>query len=256
MLFTQEKIRSLNPIEFDIYDYIQKNPDKIHQLKIRELASELHVSTATILRFCKKLGCSGYAEFKFKLKEGLPFSKEVDALNTIAKPDDYFQLRADDAADLEQQINDVVMLMRSADRVIFIGEGSSGIMAKYGARYLTTLGKVAHYTDVAYVPIPIEDHRNSVVIGLSASGETLTMIDRITGYKELGAKVVTITNGRENSFCKLADHALHYDIPQSEFIVMGPKKVAFRINTTSQVPVVYLIETLVNRCIEETRHLT
>jgi len=249
MLFTQEKIRSLNPIEFGIYEYIQRNPDKVGKLKIRELASELHVSTATILRFCKKLDCSGYTEFKFKLKE-------INSLSKAESFNDHLQLGIDGADNLEQKINNVVALMRHADKIIFIGEGSSGIMAKYGARYLTTLGKVAHYTDVPYVPIPIEDHSKSVVIGLSISGETITMIDRITGYKDLGAKVVTITNGKENPFCKLADHALHYDIPQSEFLVVGPKKVAFRISTTSQVPVVYLIETLINRCVEETRRLT
>ena len=253
MLFTQEKIRSLNAIEFGIYEYIQQNPEKVGKLKIRELASELHVSTATILRFCKKLGCSGYTEFKFKLKENSIFPKEVNSLNKVESLDDYLQLGIDEAENLEQKINDVVALMRYADKIIFIGEGSSGIMAKYGARYLTTLGKVAHYTDVPYVPIPVEDHSKSVVIGLSISGETITMIDRITGYKDLGAKVVTITNGKDNPFCKLADHALHYDIPQSEFIVVGPKKVAFRISTTSQVPVVYLIETLINRCVEEKR---
>lgn len=35
---------------------------------IRELAHDTHVSTATVIRFCKKMGCSGFLELKYKLK--------------------------------------------------------------------------------------------------------------------------------------------------------------------------------------------
>ncbi len=38
-------------------------------MKVRELAEEVHVSTTTILRFCKKVGCEGYSEFRLKLKQ-------------------------------------------------------------------------------------------------------------------------------------------------------------------------------------------
>lgn len=31
-------------------------------MRIRELADEAHVSTTTILRFCKKLKCEGYSD--------------------------------------------------------------------------------------------------------------------------------------------------------------------------------------------------
>ncbi len=46
-------------------------------MKIRELAEEVHVSTTTILRFCKKVGCEGYSEFRLKLKQEVS-SKETE----------------------------------------------------------------------------------------------------------------------------------------------------------------------------------
>lgn len=36
---------------------------------ICELAHDTHVSTATVIRFCKKMGCSGFLELKYKLKD-------------------------------------------------------------------------------------------------------------------------------------------------------------------------------------------
>lgn len=44
------------------------NRDKVMDESIRELAHDTHVSTATVIRFCKKMGCSGFLELKYKLK--------------------------------------------------------------------------------------------------------------------------------------------------------------------------------------------
>ena len=51
-----------------LYEYIMNNSKKVIYMRIRELAAEAHVSTTTILRFCKKLNCDGFSEFKLKFK--------------------------------------------------------------------------------------------------------------------------------------------------------------------------------------------
>jgi len=256
MLFTQEKINKFNSIEMDIYLYIQENSDEIDGLKIRELASKLHVSTATILRFCKKLGCSGYAEFKYKYKENM--APTVTKLtNEVRESDKYFRFETHDGAEeLEKRILEVAEFMKTANKIIFIGDGTSGVMAKYGALFLTTMGRSAQYIDAPFVPIPVEDHRNTVVIALSVSGETIALIDRLEGFKSLGAKITSITNGKENTISKLADIALYYDIPKEEFLVVGPKKTVIRVNGASQIPAMYLIEALIRTCVGTTRQLT
>lgn len=240
----------------DIYLYIQENSDEIDGLKIRELASKLHVSTATILRFCKKLGCSGYAEFKYKYKENM--APTVTKLtNEVRESDKYFRFETHDGAEeLEKRILEVAEFMKTANKIIFIGDGTSGVMAKYGALFLTTMGRSAQYIDAPFVPIPVEDHRNTVVIALSVSGETIALIDRLEGFKSLGAKITSITNGKENTISKLADIALYYDIPKEEFLVVGPKKTVIRVNGASQIPAMYLIEALIRTCVGTTRQLT
>ena len=52
-----------------VYNYIVKNLKHILNLSVRELADEVHVSTATVMRFCKKMGYSGFSELKYKIKE-------------------------------------------------------------------------------------------------------------------------------------------------------------------------------------------
>lgn len=62
-LFTIEKIQLLNELEMSVYHYVIQHQSAIPYMRIRELAAETHVSSTTILRFCKKLGCDGYAEW-------------------------------------------------------------------------------------------------------------------------------------------------------------------------------------------------
>ena len=63
-MFSYEIIQSLNSLELSLYEYIMTNSKKVIYMRIRELADEAHVSTTTILRFCKNLNCEGFSEFK------------------------------------------------------------------------------------------------------------------------------------------------------------------------------------------------
>ena len=67
-VFKCEQIKDLNDLELEVYNYIMRHQEKVLEMKIRELAEASHVSTTTVLRFCKKVGCNGYSEFKVKYK--------------------------------------------------------------------------------------------------------------------------------------------------------------------------------------------
>ena len=64
LVFTYNQVSSLNETEVHIYNYVLNNKEKVLDESIRELAHDAHVSTATIVRFCKKLGCEGFLELK------------------------------------------------------------------------------------------------------------------------------------------------------------------------------------------------
>jgi len=90
-VFSNEIIKSLNDLELILYRYIMSNKEKIVYMRIRELADEAHVSTTTILRFCKKLNCNGYSEFKVKLKLYLEDSKNNKVNGDKSIIIDYFK---------------------------------------------------------------------------------------------------------------------------------------------------------------------
>lgn len=55
-MFTAQALKSLNELEMLVYQYVMEHRSAVPCMRIRELATEAHVSTTTVLRFCKKMG--------------------------------------------------------------------------------------------------------------------------------------------------------------------------------------------------------
>lgn len=63
-MFTNEQISSYNDLEMSLFNYIMQNMDKVTYMRIRELADATHVSTTTVLRFCKKTIAKAFPSLK------------------------------------------------------------------------------------------------------------------------------------------------------------------------------------------------
>lgn len=84
-MFNYETVQSFNDLELMVYKYILSHTNEVKYMTIRELAEAVHVSTSTIVRFCKKNGCDGYSEFKAQLKI---FLKEEKNQRNVKHNDD------------------------------------------------------------------------------------------------------------------------------------------------------------------------
>lgn len=67
-MFGYEVLQSYNELEMLVYNYIMAHKEEVKYMTIRELSDAVHVSTSTIIRFCKKTGCDGYSEFRVQFK--------------------------------------------------------------------------------------------------------------------------------------------------------------------------------------------
>ncbi|MCC3237674.1 MurR/RpiR family transcriptional regulator, partial [Pediococcus acidilactici] len=59
----ESHLSTLTKNEQALFDYVVSNMDKIKNQSIREVASETYVSTATFLRFVKKIRFVGFREY-------------------------------------------------------------------------------------------------------------------------------------------------------------------------------------------------
>ncbi|MRH43525.1 SIS domain-containing protein [Aquibacillus halophilus] len=232
-MFTNEEIASFNALEASLYNYISQNSEKVAYMRIRELADETHVSTATILRFCRKNNCDGFSEFKVKLKLHLEKDK-----TTVVKPGqhsitEFFERTL--TGNIDEKIHQAVSIVAKAETVIFIGIGSSGILAEYGARYFSSLGKFSMYIKDPLFPIRTQLLNNSATIALSVSGESNYTITHINQLKQEGSKIISITNSKHSTIATISDVNIPYYVTQERYE---------NSDITTQVPVVYILETL------------
>ncbi len=202
-------------------------------MRIRELANATHVSTATILRFCRKLNCEGYSEFKAKLKMELKKDKKTSIKSSQHAMLEFFERTLN--TDRDQQITEAAKLISQADNVIFIGNGSSGILAEYGARYFSGLGKFSTYIKDFSYPIHSKLRQNSVTIALSVSGENMFTLSQLNQLKQEGSQVISITNNKLSTLAKISNINISYYITEEFYQAT---------NITTQVPVVFIIESI------------
>ncbi|WP_339234058.1 MurR/RpiR family transcriptional regulator [Paenibacillus sp. FSL R5-0517] len=234
-MFTNEQISSYNDLEMSLFNYIMQNMDKVTYMRIRELADATHVSTTTVLRFCKKNDCEGFSEFKVKLK--MLLSQQRTSTRTLKSPHQaaYEFFERFQHPDLEEKIKNAAQLISKASGVIFIGTGSSGIMAEYGARYFSSLGTFSMYIDDPHFPVHAKMRKNSVTIALSTSGENPFTLPLLKQIKQEKNKIVSITNNRQSTIAKMSDINISYYVAE-EFYESA--------NITTQFPVLFLVEWL------------
>ena len=237
MLFDYKKIKSLNGTETTVYHYFLDNTDEhlddILKMSIRDVARETYTSSTTVLRFCKKMGCSGFDDFKEQLKQYVHDKYELnqmDEIQYVVKSLDFIH-----NPDFQEKVQKFASLAAERKQMIFIGTGNSGSLAGYGARYFSNCNCFATSIDDPFYPVPA-DASQILLIMISETGETQEMNQKLLDYKSVGAKTVLITNHPESRMAHNSDLVFSYSTPENYLIQT--------YNITTAVPVVFILEIL------------
>lgn len=236
-MFTIEQLKSLNDLEMQVYQYIIQHKAAVPYMRIRELAAESYVSSTTILRFCRKMGCDGYSEFKWKLKEHLGQQKAKTVPDNLKEIKTFLEEAGNGRFD--EMLEEAASMIAKADRVVLAGIGNSGCIGQYGARCFTNMGKFSVFISDPFYPLH-QLGESSIGIVLSTSGETKEAVDIAKYLKESGSRVISITNDDQCTLAKMSDLNISCFLSVSR----GEYQI---IDYTTQLPVVYLLESLSRR---------
>lgn len=122
-----------------IFNYINKHPHKVETFTIHQLAIETDSSVGSILRFCQKIGYSGFKEFKFELSQNL-YQSEQD----ISQQDKYYLNKIITAEKVlttnNQEVINLITSLTNHSINILLGTYYSGIPAQYLYNGLIDLG--------------------------------------------------------------------------------------------------------------------
>ncbi|EHN58619.1 MurR/RpiR family transcriptional regulator [Oenococcus kitaharae] len=224
--------------ETNIYDFLISHKAEVIESNLRDLAKTIHVSPASVLRCIKKMGCDSFYELKFNFRNQqsaqINGQSQKNYLIDIAR--DFFTRPL--LSEYQVTLANIKKMIRQSKTLCFFGVGTSGILAEYGARQFANFGIDAFYNKDPYYPYQriSKDMKSMVLIVLSVSGETGEAIRQITSLKNLKCKIISITNTSYSTIAKLSDINLSYNV--------SAEVVADTINTTTQIPVLFLLEYL------------
>lgn len=194
--------------EQKVADYVKAHLEDISSMTIAELAGHCKVSTPTVIRFCRTLGCDGFREFKLRLAQNLAVS-----LQYLSADSQLSQAESDTAIDqilsalyasanvMRQQIDPIALehaksALVDTRHLLFagIGGGSSNVSQEAANRFFR-LGIPSFSTSDSYIlqMRAATLRAGDVLFLISASGEA----DAIVGAAEIaggyGATTICIT---------------------------------------------------------------
>lgn len=199
--------KNLTDTERTVLEYILDHLDTVQTEGVRGVARANYTSTSTIMRLARKMNYSGFVDMCYKLRSFTEtphqtMQEEEDFLNgfstqSLLNYNTYTQLKVCAEKLLEQR-----------DKMIFVyGTGFSGTVATYLTQKLVNMG-ILCFSATGGDSVGIFENtldRMGVFFGISKSGETTMVRDKIRTARENGVFTVAITGEQENSVGRYAD---------------------------------------------------
>ena len=218
---------SLTKTQTRIFEYMLNHPEAVCYDTLHDIAAHIGVTEVSVLRVCRKLGCSGYAEMKkvFRLYVSEQLKDSGGHSYTLETVDDSF--RKDRGALLrsmfdaeqqgihsmalqisEEQIFECAQMLMNAREVLLFGHDVSKVMADYFAHRLNYLRIKATSlklgdSDTVQTSLAMVKEKDVIVLfSFPPYYQPVANVARYAVYR--GAKVITITD-RADSPAVMAD---------------------------------------------------
>ena len=183
-----------------IYEWIKKNPSTVVKDSIESLAEEISTSKAAIIRFSKKIGYSGFAEFKFELSRynisGLRENKNenMDISRSITSLYAGYIKQINDFIDLKN-IKTIAKTLSNARRVKILGKNRTGLSALQFRYRLTKIGFDAEAITDGILMNQMQESltKGDVVLIFTTRAEDLQYYELIKNISKNGVTTIVVT---------------------------------------------------------------
>ncbi|KAA0971182.1 SIS domain-containing protein [Aureimonas fodinaquatilis] len=225
----ERKKSQFGPAELRLAEFTMTEPRLVTQLSLAALSQKVGVSEPTVIRFCRKLGCTGFPDFKLRLTEylasGTPYvHQEVSLLDTIS---DICKKVLDssisaivtlsdtlDTASIERAIG----ALSHARRIDFFGTGPSSVIA-YDAQQkfmFFDVPAVFHHDSHLQIMSAASLSSGDVAVCFSFTGQTVDIVSCATRARDAGATVVSVTRS-DSALAQMSQISINVDTIENTF---------------------------------------
>ena len=208
---------TLTKTQTRIFEYMLNHPEAVCYDTLRNTAKRIGVTEVSVLKVCRKLGCSGYAEMKEvfrhyvgeRLKDSFDRSYTLETVDDRSRSDRGALLRSMFEAEQqgitalaasigEEQIFDCAQTLMNAREVLLFGHDVSKVMADYFAHRLNYLRIKASSlklgdSDTVKTSLSMANENDVIVLfSFPPYYEPVSNVARYAAYR--GATIITITD--------------------------------------------------------------
>ncbi|MBF0276909.1 MAG: MurR/RpiR family transcriptional regulator [SAR324 cluster bacterium] len=233
---------ALKSAEGRVAETVLNVPEIVVESTITELAEMARVSEPTVVRFCKKVGLSGYMELRINLAKDLPPEKYrhrmVEEGDTSAQVLDKVFTAGQDAMRSSLSNIDTVMfqnaveILANAERIDLYGLGGAGIVALDAHHKFFRLGipcNTYRNAHMQFMSASLLD-KKSVVVAISNNGSSKDINESVRIAKSFDATVIGIIGKKKSPLHRICD--LTFSLPTQEsawFATMSTRLVQIAI---------------------------
>lgn len=225
LILMQTQLASFSPVGQKIAKAILDDPERVVDVSIQQLAREISVSEASIVRFCRTLGLEGFSDLKMALlKNAAPTqipsvfeeidehdSMEAVARNVFVRNLNTLQIamqRLDFGA-----VTAAAELLRDAKKIVILGSAASASIAENFYIHLFRVGFPASVeTDGEFMQVAAHmADEHTVFIAVSRGGRTKAVVNAFEEARRRGAKTISITANDNTPLARASDiPIIHY----------------------------------------------
>lgn len=223
LLIIRQNYSNFTNVEKKIADYIFEIGESILEKSSQEASKDLTVSSATLVRFSRKIGFSGFAQLKQKLSasyalhaEEQSYYEEVNDSETPNSIKNKLKIRINhmvEATNLDlndSSLTKVNQLIDGAELVFIFGIGASSIVAEDFYQKFIRIGKrVFIHQDVHLLAASMAIYKkDAIFIVVSARGETKECIELSKIAISSNIPIVVLTTKENSTLATLSDYCL------------------------------------------------
>lgn len=204
---------SLSPSEAYLWHYVQDHKQSAMSWSITELSEHATVSTATVVRAMKKMGYSGYTDFRHGQLKSVDDTVRYSILNHVDSQ--ISNVIMQNETELTNTLNnlqvsvieDTIQLLKNTDIIYIFARGLSETIAAEVQLKFQLLGKRVEYFHDPNIIKQISKNisNKSVVIFISLNGETPELVDAAKILQKNDVQKITLTCNENGSILTYTD---------------------------------------------------
>lgn len=243
---------TLSHAEKEIAKILMEKPEVLCESTLAELSRETGTSDATIVRFCRKLGYSGFTEMKKAFQEVVEKNNSIIDMENVYEEDSVLENLQKVYESNMKTLSDTIHLAKAAEYEqaaqlltgaksihFFAGGGDAVAICKLFYFKFSRLGvrSSAHEDEVMQMVEAGNMEAGDVVLVISYEGRARTVYNAAKAAKENGASIICITKMSKSPLARLADICLSI---ATNDVTVGRDIIARRVAEQMIVDALYL----------------